>query len=56
MKLFIISMLSLLCWACQNKKTENMEQTNFPYMVTATAPEEYPTEVHIGYLLNQEKK
>ncbi|WP_262706726.1 DUF2931 family protein [Kaistella carnis] len=29
-----------------------MTQENFPYMVTVSAPEEYPIEVHQGYLSN----
>jgi len=33
-----------------------MIQDTFPYMVTAAAPEEYPIQVHIGYLLNKEKQ
>ncbi|WP_407401484.1 DUF2931 family protein [Chryseobacterium sp.] len=32
------------------------QQDSFPYMVTATAPTEYPTEVHIGYFADKNKK
>ena len=30
-----------------------MTQDNFPYAVTASAPKEYPIEVHIGYLADE---
>lgn len=57
MKLFYLCYMSFFLWACQNKTKENMnQQDSFPYMVTATAPTEYPTEVHIGYFVDKNKK
>ena len=54
MKLFYLCYMSFFLWACQNKTKENMnQQDSFPYMVTATAPTEYPTEVHIGYFADK---
>ncbi|MDH6253880.1 hypothetical protein M2347_003607 [Chryseobacterium sp. H1D6B] len=35
-------------------KTET--DTRFPYMVTVTAPKEYPIEVHLGYLTDDKKE
>jgi len=32
-----------------------MEQTNFPYMVTTSAPSGYPIEVHLGYFTDKNK-
>jgi len=40
----------------ENKtKTPKMTEDNFNYAVTVSAPEEYPCEVHIGYLADDKK-
>ncbi|POR24713.1 hypothetical protein BWK58_07785 [Flavobacterium columnare] len=39
-----------------NKEHDKMAQENFSYGVGVTSPEEYPTEVHMGYLLDQNKE
>lgn len=53
----MILFLSLL-HSCgkENKSIEDQSKEKFPYMVTVTAPKEYPIEVHEGWLLNNEKK
>ncbi|MFK7048312.1 DUF2931 family protein [Flavobacterium davisii] len=56
-KLFILLFVLVLA-GCKhtNKKHDKMTQENFSYGVGVTSPTEYPTEVHIGYLLDQNKK
>ncbi|MDC8100904.1 DUF2931 family protein [Chryseobacterium rhizosphaerae] len=53
MKIAVFIFLSLLSWeGC----TKNSQKEKFPYMVTMTAPKEYPVEVHIGVLTDDKKK
>lgn len=53
-KQIIIITLAMLTIACK-EKTEHKMEYQISYTVTTTAPEEYPIEVHIGYLLDQNK-
>ncbi|QDP84730.1 DUF2931 family protein [Chryseobacterium sp. SNU WT5] len=48
-KIIISTLLALLFWACK-------EKTKFSYSVTVSAPEEYPVEVHEGWLMDDQKK
>ena len=41
-------LLTSIFLAC--RQTPMSEQTTFPYLITVTAPQEYPVEVHLGYL------
>ncbi|WP_146105917.1 DUF2931 family protein, partial [Flavobacterium columnare] len=56
-KLFILLFVLVLA-GCKhtNENHDKMTQENFSYAVTVCSPEEYPTEVHIGCLLDQNKK
>ena len=55
-KKIIIITLIMLTIACKETQNENNMEYQVNYAVTATAPEEYPIEVHIGYLLDGNKK
>ncbi|MFC4412350.1 DUF2931 family protein, partial [Kaistella carnis] len=48
-KIIISTLLTILFWACSNK-------TKYSYSVTVSAPEEYPVEVHEGWLMDDQKK
>ncbi|ROS20739.1 DUF2931 family protein [Chryseobacterium nakagawai] len=61
MKIYILSLLCsiFLLLACKKNDTpkmKNSQQEEFSYMVTMTAPEEYPVEVHIGVLTDDKKE
>lgn len=61
MKIYILSLFSsiLLLLACQKENTskmKNSQKEKFSYMVTMTAPDEYPVEVHIGTLTDDKKE
>ncbi|WP_423740493.1 DUF2931 family protein [Flavobacterium columnare] len=58
LKKLLILLFILPLGGCKhtNKKHDKMTQENFSYGVGVTSPKEYPTEVHIGYLLDQNKK
>ncbi|WP_444626639.1 DUF2931 family protein [Flavobacterium columnare] len=58
LKKLLILLFILPLGGCKhtNKKHDKMIQENFSYGVGVTSPKEYPTEVHIGYLLDQNKK
>lgn len=51
-KNFITSLSLLLLINCNKQMNTTTNQNLYPYEVTTTATE-YPTEVHIGYLLNE---
>jgi hypothetical protein len=46
----------MLTIACKETKTENKMENQISYAVTVNAPKGYPVEVHIGYLLDSNKK
>lgn len=50
-----IILLAMLTIACK-EKTENKMEHQISYTVTVNAPKGYPVEVHIGYLLDSNKK
>ncbi|KIA86041.1 DUF2931 family protein [Kaistella jeonii] len=50
----IITLLLFLFLACQEKNI--IKKDNFSYSVTVSAPEEYPVEVHEGWLLDKDRK
>lgn len=46
----------LACTQACSQTTKKMEQEQFNYAVTFSAPEVYPAEVHYGYLTNDKKE
>lgn len=61
MKIYILSLLCsiFLLLACKKNdipKMKSSQQQEFSYMVTVTAPKEYPIEVHIGVLKDEKKE
>ncbi|REC61601.1 hypothetical protein DRF65_14175 [Chryseobacterium pennae] len=52
----IFSVMVLLSLLHNCGKEGRIVKHKFPYMVTVTAPKEYPIEVHEGWLLNKDKK
>ncbi|WP_262494838.1 DUF2931 family protein [Flavobacterium branchiophilum] len=54
-KQIIIITLAMLTIACKENK-ENKMENQISYTVTVNAPKGYPVEVHIGYLLDGNKK
>lgn len=57
MKLLIINVLCnfILLQSC-TKENQAMNQENFPYQVTVTAPQDYPIEIHQGYFSNEKSE
>ncbi|REC77339.1 DUF2931 family protein [Chryseobacterium rhizosphaerae] len=61
MKIYILSLFCsvFLLQACRKNdilKMKTSQKEKFPYMVTMTAPDEYPVEVHIGVLTDDKKE
>lgn len=55
-KQLIITIVALLVMSCKETKTKNKMENEISYSVTVNAPEGYPIEVHIGYLLDKNKE
>ena len=53
-KVFFLILILLILLSCQ--KNTPKTQDNFPYVVTVTAPKEYPVEVHEGWLMDEQKQ
>jgi len=59
LKIIIALVLLIQVVACQKStkdiNTIKMKQDNFPYTVAVSSPHDYPTEVHMGYLSDENK-
>lgn len=57
MKILLINLLcNLFLFQNCSKQNTTMPQEKYSYQVTATAPKEYPCEIHIGYLLDDKNE